>query len=103
MKKLVWNPKTGRNERINVPKRPQGIRGQLPRKRSFMTDMCPLKCEPRHVNGLSGAEKRRKRKGGNPEGGPGGGGIQGSMKRLKALLDKNNPDLRGHRIGKGFS
>lgn len=37
---------------------------------------------------LTGAEKRRKRKGGNPHGGPGGGGIQGAMKRLAAKLDR---------------
>lgn len=36
----------------------------------------------KHPNGLSGAEKRRKRKGGNPKGGPGSGGIQGAMRRL---------------------
>lgn len=31
---------------------------------------------------LTGAEKRRRRKGGNPGGGPGGGGVQGAVARF---------------------
>lgn len=41
--------------------------------------------------GLSGAAKRRKRKGGNPKGGPGQGGIQGAGRRLAATLKEARP------------
>jgi hypothetical protein len=36
----------------------------------------------------TGAEKRRKRKGGNPHGGPGGGGVAGSLRRLRKSMEK---------------
>lgn len=50
---------------------------------------------PGQPRGLSGAEKRRKRKGGNPKGGPGGGGTQGALRRLRVALDqaKGNPQV----------
>jgi outer membrane protein TolC len=32
--------------------------------------------------GISGSAKRRRRKGGNPKGGPGQGGVQGATRRL---------------------
>lgn len=36
----------------------------------------PVRLKVRHSRGLSGAEKRRKRKGGNPKGGPGQKGAE---------------------------
>lgn len=106
---LRWNPATERYERP-IGKQPtrnpfKGLVGHKGRRRSFADDMYPLsamKAQPVRT-GLTGAEKRRKRKGGNPRGGPGGGGIQGSMRRLKASIDKKDPKLRGHMIGKGFA
>jgi hypothetical protein len=50
-----------------------------------------LKLKVRHENSLSGAEKRRKRKGGNPEGGPGkkGAGMRpGTPRQRRGYLEK---------------
>jgi hypothetical protein len=59
--------------------------------------------QPGQPKGIGGAAKRRRRKGGNPQGGPGHGGIQGSLKRLKKVVETGDPSHRGHIIGKGVA
>jgi hypothetical protein len=101
---LIWDNKEQRYVRRRGPRKPfKGIVGAPPRKRSYAEDMWPIKMMPNKNKGLTGAEKRRKRKGGRPDGGPGGGGVQGSMKRLKAALDSGDESKRGHVLGKGFA
>lgn len=68
------------------PRLPKGIVGYRPRRPSMYSLEHPLRAKPRQGPGLSGAEKRRKRKGGNPKGGPGQGGVQGALRRLAAAV-----------------
>lgn len=87
---LVWDPATERYIRAAGSRRTRkplkGIVGP-PRRRSFAEEMATKKPAPQRMS-LSGAEKRRKRKGGSPTGGPGksGGGMRPSTPRSKKGL-----------------